>query len=119
MDDRSFRLTAASNTQYLAILSLHRKGYTFDERTHKRKVSALVLTPESHSVYAFKDERQFSAETWLELLALITLWEKRGDDWELRDDEPQPEDLLPSIKHKRYAIDGSLTSEENLNEFSI
>lgn len=74
-----FSLRIAGNTQTPALLVLEGKGYSLTVEAHE---------DESLSWNAVKDGRYFSATDPVELLGLVTLWEVRGEDWQMRVGEP-------------------------------
>jgi hypothetical protein len=85
--DNSLNLVAAGNTDYLAVITLLEKGYDLTEKSSSSEYGA----------EAFKDGRLFAGSSWLQVLGLVALWEVRGDNWQLRDDEPQPDDVLEDL----------------------
>lgn len=91
MTQRILDLVPAGSTDYLALLALMAKGYELLED--------LSVEPDLIAV-AEKDQRRFRGSSWMEVLGLITLLELRGDQWRLRDDEPQPDETLRLIPRR-------------------
>jgi hypothetical protein len=89
MTMRILDLAPAGNTDYLALITLQAKGYELTENL----TAPLELIAEAE-----KERRRFRGSSWLEVLGLVTLWEMRGDDWQLRDDEPQPDETLDQLR---------------------
>jgi hypothetical protein len=71
-------LFSASNTDYLALITLIAKGYDISDKFVEDDVTPRIT--------AMKDGRQFCGANSLEVLGLVALWELRGDNWELKDD---------------------------------
>lgn len=81
-------LRSMGNTDYLALIILIEKGYAiWQEPDAKPDVLA----------GAELEGRRFWGRSWLELLGLVTMWEVRGDNWQLRECDLQPEDILHTI----------------------
>ena len=101
-DDR-WKLTVAeaANTWDPILLVLRDKGY-----------SVLADTKDSGDWYAVKEGRRFVASNLIALLGLVALWEHRGDDWFLKQDEPSlfDETIAASLK-----VNGKLGNEDDPN----
>ena len=89
MNSKQLALGSAANTDYLATIALLEKGYELTEEEDPSDEWCCIANLE---------ERTFRGSSFLEVLGLITLWESRGDDWQLRDDEPQPDVDVKWIK---------------------
>lgn len=73
-------LIAAGNVEAPALLVILQKGYSIEVVIHKEN---MTLT----HYQATKDNYIFFATSFLQLLGLIALWENRGDEWKLTEDE--------------------------------
>jgi hypothetical protein len=67
-------LCAAANVEVPAYLVLSQKDYT-------------VTAPGNDSWYAEKDGLRFQAESLIELLGLVSMYEARGGNWAATDQE--------------------------------
>jgi hypothetical protein len=110
MDENlTLTLTGAGNTDYLAQLILEAKGYElildYHLPKHVHEFSDIAGT--SCYAVALKDQRKFFGENFLEVLGLVTLWENRGDDWMLKDDEYVDRDL----RYRAFDWDGNLLQD--------
>lgn len=69
-------LCAAGNTEVPAYLVLSQKGYT---------VSCIQRASESQSWYAEKDHLRFQADSLIEVLGVVCMYESRGINWAATD----------------------------------
>ena len=109
-DDFSFCIRIAGNTYPRSLMALHKKGYevknwcvcSIDENNDKDY---------THTYEALKDGRLFSADTPVELLGLVALWETRGDSW--RDVSKEEWDFYENYQDesKIYDVDGNDITE--------
>lgn len=79
-------LCAAGNTEVPAYLVLKQKGYTvgYDQRESDRR-----------SWYAEKDHLRFQADSVIEVLGLVCMYENRGINWAATD--PEIDDFLTEL----------------------
>jgi hypothetical protein len=75
------KIADAMNTYNIALLVLQDKGYRLWLEPSDEKEEEYGLWN------AEKDERVFVAWDPLRLLALVAIWEHRGDDWRRKPDE--------------------------------
>ena len=68
-------LVSAGNSETACLQAVREKGY---------KVSSVIEESENPTVHftAKKDNNSFCADTGIELLGLIALWEHYGDNWQ-------------------------------------
>lgn len=71
-------LCATGNTEVPAYLVLRQKGYTVD---------CVQYAFESQSWYAEKDHLRFQADSVIEVLGLVCMYESRGVNWAATDPE--------------------------------
>lgn len=100
------RIRIGANTESPALLSLRVKGYRVwleyaqvDDPTNKW----YPFRPDYH---AEAGDSRFTANTAVELLGLVAMWETRGDNWSVRPGEPNVFDELKS-KAKRVDAKGN------------
>lgn len=90
-------IAEAMNTYNPALAVLRAKGF---DVWHNPNIDG---SP-GQSWYTRKGRRRFVASDPLCLLGLVAMWEQRGDDWQLREDEP---DYYDEIRARAYAaLDG-------------
>jgi hypothetical protein len=77
-------LCAAANVEVPAYLVLREKAYT-------------VTPPGNDGWYAEKDGLRFQAESLIELLGLVSMYEERGTNWAAADQEI--DDFLAKYDH--------------------
>lgn len=79
MEEVFTSIFAAGNTSKPCLLVILQKGYTI--KIYRTEDPGYTFFE------AVKDNHGFSAVGFTEILGLITLWENRGDDWRLSEEE--------------------------------
>ena len=84
-DNKEFELSIriAGNTLIPCLQAIRAKGYAISNYF----ISDTPGEWENHQWDAEKEGRRFSATSPEELLGLISMWEVRGNDWQLKDGE--------------------------------
>ena len=99
--EREFFITQiriAGNTAAPCFVAIKQKGYVVEAYVDKISDDEYLWTWD-----AIKDKRRFSATSPEELLGLISMWEVRGDEWNISDNEYRD---YESIKENAVVYDG-------------
>ena len=91
----SINVVAAGSTMYPILFAIRSKGY---------KVTAAIIDEDESRWHASKDGNTFHAQCPEELLAIIAMWEVRGDDWLTWSEEEQR-------MHKENTVFEDITDE--------
>lgn len=92
----------AGNTDIPALLALRAKGFRVWLEYTKIDDPTNPWHPYMPDYQAGKEGAYFSATTPVELLGLVAMWETRGDDWRLKQGEP---DILDELLESARTFD--------------
>lgn len=103
MSNNQVSMTAAGNTDYLALSILDSMGFDlFQEEQAVRFDQDVCFAAE-------KDSRRFWGSSWIEVLGLVRIWEIRGDEWQLREGEDNNiEATIERIGLRTKGADGTI-----------
>ncbi len=102
MSENQVSMTAAGNTDYLALSILDSMGFELFQEERAVRFDEDVC-------FAEKDSRRFWGSSWIEVLGLVRIWEIRGDDWQLQAGEDNNIDAtIAKVRLRTKGADGAI-----------